>query len=170
MVCAFFDFRQNKTQNTQSLLLAMLRQLVEARPTVPPIVASLYASHSYQSSFPRFDEIVATFSAVAQGFDRTFMIVDAVDECLDDHTRSYLTYTLSSLSVSLLFTSRPDPSVGKILENWTRLDLHPSQHDLRLYAEERFQLSRLAQTCEVESKQKILEQVVQKADGMYVVI
>lgn len=169
VVCAFCDFRQSNIQSTKNLLSAMLRQIVESCPVVPPTVASLYEYHSSKSSFPRFDEIVATFSAVAQGFNRIFVIVDALDECLDDQTRSLLTHTLSSFSVNLLFTSRPDPSIEQILEGWTRLDIHASQHDLRIYAEQRFELSRLAQQCGVDLKQKILEQVVQKADGMYVI-
>ncbi|KAJ3909851.1 ankyrin repeat-containing domain protein [Lentinula edodes] len=169
VVCVFCDFGQMQMQTTDALIASMLRQLIQAHDTVHSTVASMYIHHTSRSTFPRFDEIVASFSTSVQQFESVFVVVDALDECPDDQTRSQLISTLNSFPVSLLFTSRPHPSTDQLLGGCTRQDIIADKHDLWIYCEERFTLSRVGQLCSPDSKQEILNQVVQKAGGMFVV-
>lgn len=156
-------------QTTDALIASMLRQLIQAHDTVHSSVTSMYMHHTSRSTFPRSDEIVAVFSTSVQQFESVFVVVDALDECPDDQTRSQLVSTLNSFPVSLLFTSRPHPSIDQLLGGCTRQDIIADKHDLWIYCEERFTLSRVGRLCSPDSKQEILNQVVQKAEGMWVI-
>ncbi|KAJ3989671.1 hypothetical protein F5890DRAFT_1400688, partial [Lentinula detonsa] len=165
-ICVFCDFAFAHTQTVNALIASMLRQLVQAHPVVHSAVSSMYIHHSTRLTFPRLDEIISSFTMSAEQFDRVFVIVDAVDECLDDQTRYHFLNTLNSLPINLLFTSRPHPLTEQIFEGCIRQDIFADQHDLWIYSEERFALSRVDHQCSHESRQQILNQVVQKAGGM----
>ncbi|KAJ3843375.1 hypothetical protein F5878DRAFT_527921, partial [Lentinula raphanica] len=166
--CVFCDFALAQTQNAHTLLAAILRQLVQAHPVLHPSISSMYNHHSTQMTSPAFNEIITSLAAGIGQFDRVFVVVDALDECLDDQTRSRLVSALSILPVSLLLTSRPHPSIDHFLDGCTRQDFLANQHDLWTYCETRFALSRIGQICSPESKQDILNHIVQKAGEMLV--
>ncbi|KAJ3853563.1 hypothetical protein EV368DRAFT_21387, partial [Lentinula lateritia] len=144
VVCVFCDFGQMQMQTTDALIASMLRQLIQAHDTVHSTVASMYIHHTSRSTFPRSDEIVASFSTVVQQFESVFVVVDALDECADEQTRSQLISTLNSFPVSLLFTSRPHPSIDQLFAGCTRQDIVADEHDLWIYSEERFTLSHVS--------------------------
>ncbi|KAJ3799079.1 ankyrin repeat-containing domain protein [Lentinula aff. detonsa] len=156
-ICVFCDFAFAHTQTVNALIASMLRQLVQTHPVVHSAVSSI------------LDEIISSFTMSAEQFDRVFVIVDAVDECLDGQTRYHFLNTLNSLPINLLFTSRPHPLIEQMFEGCIRQDILADQHDLRIYSEERFALSRVDHQCSPESRQQILNQVVQKAGGMFVI-
>ncbi|KAJ3763637.1 hypothetical protein EV360DRAFT_78191 [Lentinula raphanica] len=167
--CIFCDFALAQTQNAHTLLAAILRQLVQAHPVLHPSISSMYNHHSTQMTSPAFSEIITSLAASIGQFDRVFVVVDALDECLDDQTRSRLVSALSTLPVSLLLTSRPHPSIDQFLDGCTRQDVLADQHDLWTYCETRFSLSRIGRICSPESKQEILNHIVRKAGEMFVV-
>ncbi|KAJ4478238.1 hypothetical protein J3R30DRAFT_3250682, partial [Lentinula aciculospora] len=169
VVCVFCDFGQSQAQTTDALVASMLRQLVQAHPVVHSTVASMYTHHSTRSTVPRADEIFASFSMSARQFERVFVVVDALDECLDDQTRAQLLTTLNSFSISLLFTSRPHSSIEQLFERCNHQEIHADQQDIWIYSEERFALSRVGRHCAPDLKQEILKQVVRKAGGIFVI-
>jgi hypothetical protein len=83
---------------------------------------------------------VALFLAVSRGFPRTFVVIDALDECSeldseDDQRDDNFVSAVQMLesSVRLLVTSRPHNRIQQAFEAASRVDILASNSDIREY-------------------------------------
>jgi hypothetical protein len=67
-------------QKPTDLLLSLLKQLLQERPSVPESVKILYERHNDKRTRPSFDEISKVLLSIVVDYSRTFIVIDALDE------------------------------------------------------------------------------------------
>jgi hypothetical protein len=74
------------------------------------------------------------FSKAEIGTSDIFIVVDALDECIE-RDQEYLITELQSLAstVHVMVTSRPLPSIEQLFHGATRLEIHATKDDVRKY-------------------------------------
>ena len=168
----YCNFRSRNEQTLAELLSSLLKQLVQGQLSVPESVKSLYERHKDKAR-PPFDEILKVFHAVVADYARTFVVIDALDECqVSGGVRSKLLSELFRLQAqtgaSLLVTSRFIPEIEKEFKGSMFLEIRASNEDVQRYLDGH--MSRLPSFVSRSSdlKEEIKSEIVKAVDGMYV--
>jgi hypothetical protein len=106
----YCNFRRQHEQKPVDLLTSLLKQLVQAQPSMPENVASLYKRYSKTKARPSFDEIVNVLHSVVNGYSRVFLIIDALDKCqVSGDCRRFLSeiFSLQAKTGASLFATSP---------------------------------------------------------------
>ena len=84
-------YKRQDSQEVDDLLASLLGQLAVWQSIVPDSVSELYDKHR-KGGKPRLsqDEIREALCHIIKTYSRTFIIIDALDECKTDHTRNEL--------------------------------------------------------------------------------
>ena len=77
----YCNFRQQQDQQPTDLLSSLLAQFVQGQPAVPERMKSLYERHEVKRTRPSFDEISQVLQSIMTSYSRTFVLIDALDEC-----------------------------------------------------------------------------------------
>ena len=81
VVYYYFDFADNKKQSLASFLKSIIYQLASVEEIVSESVAELYNKHGGLQE-PRTDELLEVLMNELAHFQRTYLLIDALDECL----------------------------------------------------------------------------------------
>jgi hypothetical protein len=111
---------------------------------------------------------------LAEGFDEMYLVIDALDECIDRNGESIWSGLLTKVTTSipnlrLLCTSRHISDMGGILGDSTPIEIRADDADIRTYILAQIKSrDRLLGFCgkDVALKSEILEAVASKAVGM----
>jgi len=169
----YCNFRRQQEQKPANFLASLLKQLIQRRPSLPEDVTSLYRRHNDERTRPSFNEISRVLHSVVADYSKTFIIIDALDECqASDGDRKRLLSEIFNLQAktgaSLLTTSRFIPEIEKEFKGSISLEIRASDEDVQRYLEG--QMFRLA-SCVMRNTnlQGIIKSSIIKAvDGMYV--
>ncbi|KFX95786.1 hypothetical protein V490_03675 [Pseudogymnoascus sp. VKM F-3557] len=168
----FFDYKTQSGQNITSLLSAILKQLVQAKPSAAKAATILYQRHSSQGTRPSLDEIFAALKTSMMSFCTVYIIVDALDECSDrDGTRSQFLAKLRDLQdefdLHLMVTSRANPDIVSQFTSSTTLEIRASPADVKQFV--RGQIYRLPKCVQRDNKLQgeIEDKIVEAVDGMF---
>lgn len=172
----YCNFRRKDEQNTLDLLANVLKQLTQSLPTVPECLKSLYEKMSSKGARPSFEDISKALTSVVALQDRTFVLVDALDECQPAarNTLKLLTFLFklqTDYGSNIFATSRFMPEiVEKFNSNGCRsIEIRASDEDLRRYLQGHMsQLPRFVQT-KKDLQEQIVTGITKFVDGMYVV-
>ena len=170
----YCDYNDKASQSVSRFLGSLLRQILDCVPNVPDSVHDLYYKHGKGQSPMTLAETISTIQDVLKSRPRSFLIIDALDECTELHdTRESLVKELIALTptVSLLATSRPIVSIERLFDGDPKIRLSPDRADVEKYVEQRLasenKLKRILQADEALG-QLIKDTLVDKSDGMHV--
>lgn len=113
----YFDFADNKKQTVANLLKSVVYQLIATEEAVPESAASLYAKCNGLQQ-PNLDELVGVVLAEVSRTGRTFLMIDALDECPKEERQLFFdTFVQGSLpsNLNVLITSRKEPDIDAAL-------------------------------------------------------
>lgn len=118
-------------------------QIVQDISALPSDVKSLYIHHSAHCTRPTVDEIFKLLQSEVSRYTKTFIVVDALDECQGDQSREALLTTLQSLrpTVNLMVTSRFFDTATYHFDK--ELEINTSIADVQAYVRERISNERL---------------------------
>ncbi|KFY02660.1 hypothetical protein O988_02000, partial [Pseudogymnoascus sp. VKM F-3808] len=168
----YCNFRRQDEQEAEGLLASLLKQLAQGLYPLPESVKSLYDSHKEKRTRPTFNEISTTLQSVAALYSRSFIVVDALDECqASDGCRSKILreiFTLRAKSGASIFsTSRFIPEIHEHFKNSMRLEIRASDQDVQRYIDGH--MSQLPR-CVLRSSDmqgEIKTAIVQAVNGMF---
>lgn len=124
------------------MLANLLRQLLEHLQNIPREIQSLYESSFLGQDRKTLttEQWIAMIQLLCNSFRRTFLIVDALDECpeLDNHSDEVRARMVSSIlriskSAHIFITSRPNVNVAAEVPGCTTLKIQAKDSDLRSY-------------------------------------
>ena len=169
----YCNFRRQQEQSPLDILASLLKQLVQGQIHFPEFVKDLYDHHKQKRTRPSSDEITKLLQSVIAGYSRTFIIIDALDECnVSDGGRRRLLSEMVSLQnntgVSLFATSRFIPEIIKEFEGSVILEIRASDEDVQRYLDG--DILKLP-SCVLRSRdlqEKIKDEIIKAVDGMYV--
>jgi hypothetical protein len=81
----YCNFRRQHEQKSTDLIVNILKQLVQKQPFIPDVVKKLHSHHKPGGTRPSPDEILSTLHYVTAFYLRTYIIIDALDECQISH-------------------------------------------------------------------------------------
>lgn len=141
----YLNYRRHKDQKIEELLACLLRQLATCHNSLPHSVLALYHRHQRWWTRPSLPELVAALKVIVRTYSRTFVIIDALDECQDsDRSRTNLLTELFLLQkargINLLATSRSIPEITEWFNGCPSLGICPSQDDIWHYLDRNMSL------------------------------
>ena len=174
ITCIYFNYKEQTTQTISELVASLLKQLVQDRPTTSNQIKKIYEDHHEAQIRPKLGDLTKALQSEIGTYSRVFIVVDALDECLDSAREGFIT-TLQALgrNVKLMITARPLPSIEQQLQGVNRLEIQANIDDVRTYIENRIRCERrlarlLKNDCALQ--ESIILEVVKKASGMYVLL
>jgi hypothetical protein len=120
--CAYFyfDFRDRSKQTVEGMLRSVLRQLASYEASLPRSIAEIHRAHARQGHQPTQEALIDTLYSIAERTHRTFIVIDALDECteLDEALDLLLALVDGSRTIlSILVTSRELDDIGEALKD-----------------------------------------------------
>jgi hypothetical protein len=169
----YCNFRQLDEQTAEGLLASLLKQLVQERSFLPDTVKDLYNRHKSKRIRPSFEEISRTLQSMAAIYSRTFIIVDALDECQkSDGCRAKFLAELINLQAkcgaNVFATSRFIPEITAKFAASVSLEIRASDKDIRVYIDSRISKLPAFVLRSSDLQEEIKNGIVDAVDGMYV--
>ncbi|MCJ1394650.1 hypothetical protein MMC18_007530 [Xylographa bjoerkii] len=167
----YCDYKDPKTQSEIQLLSSIIRQLAEQSKPLPPEVNAFRDKYAEKRRHPTADERISLMRTISEHFERTYVFVDALDECAETNRERFLRLTKSiEHFVSLFITSRPHLHLEKKFTNMSRLDIVARGSDIQTYLES--EIDRNDRLCELIAqdpnlKVDIIKRLNDKASGMF---
>lgn len=161
-------FNRPDEQNLENLLLILLRQLVQQRPSLPSFITELYEARIDIQMCLTHDEILKALHSTIALYSKVFIVVDALDECqVQNGCRSKFLSSLFKLrdecGVSLFATSRSIPEIEDKFKRAVSLEIRGNEEDLHIFLEEKI---RDSIDCSPELKEHIKRGIIQAVEGM----
>lgn len=169
----YCNFRQQHEQKSTDLVVSLLKQLAQQQPSIPETVKDLYNLHKTKQSRPAPDDIRDILHRIAATYSRTFIIVDALDECQVSYEgRDVFLREIFNLQakvgINIFATSRYIQDIETKFDQSIKLEIRANDTDVEKYLDQRLQdfpsWILKDKTLQMDIKGKIAKAV----DGMYV--
>ena len=142
---------------------------------MPKVLENLYAQCGNGHQEPTLDDLQNTLQRILGGFSSTFIILDALDECIErEKLLSWIQTVIlekdMNLRPHLIVTSRPEQEIEDKFKSYDYLDLvkESQNHDLVAYLDYQFQNDSDLQKWNSDTQDQIKLTLMEQADGMYV--
>ncbi|KAJ7114782.1 hypothetical protein C8R44DRAFT_224838 [Mycena epipterygia] len=170
VACVYLNHKETESQTVQNILGALWRQLILEK-SIPAAVKTFYKDHSKRGTQPSRDQFLQMLALVIAEYAKVYLVVDALDECLEER-RDYLLEALTSLapSVNLVLTSRPHINLDPFLGHIQILEIHATEGDIQHYVEKQILKSRKLSKHihnRPELQEEILSKIISNAEGMF---
>jgi len=131
----YCNFRRKHEQKLNDLMASLLKQLSEAKFSMPNAVKELYEQHKIKHTRPSTDELSKALQAVAASYTRVFVIVDALDECqISDGCQTRFIGECFALQArcgtNLFMTSRFLPEIMEKFDKASKFEIRASPEDV----------------------------------------
>ncbi|KFY17788.1 hypothetical protein V492_00386 [Pseudogymnoascus sp. VKM F-4246] len=168
----YCNYKRQETQTATDLLAAILKQLVQERPLYGEPVATLHKRHADRRTRPSLDEICSALNSVLINYAKAYIIIDALDECIDsDGTRSDLLTILQNLqaksNISLMATSRFNARIEQSFQGSSMLEIQASDADVTQFVAGYIRRLPKCVQRDPELQAEIQDGIVQAVDGMF---
>jgi Cdc6-like AAA superfamily ATPase len=167
----YCNYKAHEEQGASSMLAALIKQLVRARPSIMESVEQLHKQHIDRGTKPSLEEILGALRRVIMQYTTVYVVVDALDECGNsDGTRHQFLTKLQELQatqdVRLLTTSRFIPEIEDAFKEAVRLEVRADNNDVRRFvAGQMYRLPKCIQRDPV-LQEMVVDKIVQAVDGM----
>jgi hypothetical protein len=183
LVIFYYDFREDQKKGLRGLLSSVLIQLGHQSDSYCDILSQLYLEHDSGFKDPSDDALIRCLKR-SLGLPRQaslFLIVDALDECLNTPAQSYPREKVLMLLKDLIdsklpnlrvcVTSRPELDIEAILKPLTFRsislhDEHGQEEDIRNYIESTVNENPKMQRWSSAHRQLVIEHLTERANGM----
>ena len=167
----YCNFRQQQDQKPVDLLASILGQLVQRQPSVPNSIKTLYERCQDKRMRPSFDEISKVLQSIMTSYSRTFIVIDALDECgtADGGCRKFLSaiFNLQAKTRTSLFaTSRFIPGITEQFTGSLSLEIRANDGDVRRYLDGHMSQLRPFVSRKPDLQEEIKAEIVKAVDGM----
>lgn len=115
----YFDFNDLHKQRTETLIRSLIVQLMAQCPHLPESLQSAHSRSQDGQKQPTIDEIKTILRQMLENFDATYILLDALDECMDRENllkfmEALMGWNIDTLHV--LATSRKENNIAIALE------------------------------------------------------
>lgn len=167
VAAAYCNFKERELQSPENLLAGLCVQIIDESRPLPKVLVQLHECHVSKRTRPSLDDVLNVFNEVVRHFETTYLIVDALDECLSA-TRDILMRELKSLQPMIRLLVMTRPNIDQFTENAT-IEIRASHGDLDKYIQ-----SRIASNSKLSSLLQgrtgllgdICNKVIDRASGM----
>ncbi|CAN9393024.1 unnamed protein product [Alternaria alternata] len=166
----YCNYKSQADQDVVSILAAILKQLVQSRPSALGPVERLHQKHAGRGTKPSLDDIYNALRAVLTQYPYVHIVVDALDECQNE-TRRQLCTRLFDLQkgadMRLMVTSRFVPDVEDAFRLASRLEVEASDEDVKQFVVGQIQRLPACIQHDVALQDLVQKRIVEAVDGMF---
>ena len=178
----YYDFREDEKKDLRGLLSSILFQLCDQSDSYYTIISTFYSTHRDGAQSPSNDELIRCLKDLLglPGHAPIYLIIDALDECPNTSLPSQRDQVLVLLedlvdsnlpNLRICVTSRPETDIKPILEPLTfrSVSLHNEsgqKEDIEKYIKSIVDTNRRMRRWTSEHKQRVIDVLTQRADGM----
>ncbi|KAL4963059.1 ankyrin repeat-containing domain protein [Aspergillus stella-maris] len=169
---AFFYCNFREKTNLDEILGILLRQLVQQQAVLPSALETLYEQHVELRTRLSVDECLTLLDYLITVAPRTFIVLDALDECqLPGGQRRRLLTELLNLQktrdLRLFMTSRDNPDIAALFERSLSLRIRASAADVERFLRGQLEnLPRVVQQKE-DLQREVIAAITSSMDGMF---
>lgn len=176
VVYYYFDFADSKKQAVASFLNSVIFQIASVALTIPKPALELFERCNGGLQEPTLDELFDVFVAVlATEEEQTFLMVDALDECLEEERRVFFELFFKaamSKGLGVLITSRKEPDIETALKDtgFHNISIQSAviDADVRVHVNNAISKDPVLQKWKPGIRQEILDGIVHGSQGMQV--
>jgi hypothetical protein len=171
----YFDFNDKSKQSTFNCLRSLAHQLIEQSETVQEDILDVFDEYKGSSSSLSQELVIDILALLLSCPKKTFLIIDALDECTQDERKEFLT-ALSTIkdiargSFGIFITSRPEPDIRRGMEGLKvkELAIQPAHvdEDVRTYVEACLETDDTLKRWSPTLKKEIQDGITQGSNGM----
>lgn len=135
----YFDFIRKESQRTIDILASLVKQLAREKVRLPAAIEELQKKYRNIPASSRSDKDIKDFSEalghlIPDKSTKTFIIVDALDECQDGDTFLEIILTaLKDTEAKIFATTRPSAVAETRFKSGLFLDISASTEDVERY-------------------------------------
>jgi hypothetical protein len=136
MACIYCDYQEQTKRTIMELIASLLRQLVQPEDRSAPSdnIKKFYRyHHDHRKAHPRLPDFMKAFKSELERFSKTFIVVDALDACLERNQDELIAKLRSLVGVNLMVTSRALPSIVQLFQDAKRLDISATTNNVQKY-------------------------------------
>ncbi|BCR91451.1 uncharacterized protein ACHE_70294S [Aspergillus chevalieri] len=168
----YCTFQQQQEQRPVDLLTNLLKQLIMGQPTIPNAVKDLYDRHKPKQTCPSLSEIRNTLHQVAAFYSRTFIVIDALDECRATHDgRDMFMQEIfnfqADIKANLFATSRFIQEIEAKFQKVIRLEIRADDTDVQRYLHAKLQNCPSLISQNDSLQEQIKNKIAKAVDGMF---
>ncbi|RMZ72366.1 ankyrin repeat [Pyrenophora seminiperda CCB06] len=168
--CSYTD---SQLQSEIELISSLTRQLIEQTHPIPLEVKTYRDRWIEKRSYPTQEDRVSLIKDIALRFSKTYIFVDALDECPEQNRNAFL-HMLRMLEpfTRLFITSRPHLELQTRFTNLSRIEITASHSDIQVYLESEISTSSrmsLLTAKDPTLKAEIIDTISRKSEGMFLV-
>jgi len=176
IACFYFDFAAREEQSPASMMGALLKQVVSGSEEIPEEVSRAYKKQKkvLGGRGPRLSDIVRMLQTTSSK-ERTFICIDALDECVPEYRVKLLDSLNKILQNSpgtrIFVTGRPhiQPEIGMRLGGRvTSLFISTERGDMIRYLHSRLEEDTTPDAMDSILKAEILRKIPESVSEMYV--
>lgn len=168
----FCNYKEQTRQTISDLVASLLRQFVTNRSVMSAKIKAFYKDfHDYKKIRPGIKDLRIALQSEIETYSQVYIVVDALDECLECDQANLIKTLQSLTNVKLLITSRPLLSIEQQFHGVERLDILANIDDVRKYIEDRIPgENRLARHVERHPslRNDIVDRIIANVRGMSV--
>ena len=176
VACFYFDFAVQKEQSATNTMGALLKQVVSGLEEIPEEISRPYQDQkkAIGGRGPRLADIVKMLQ-ITTSKERTFICIDALDECLQEYRVKVLNSLDQILRKSpgtrIFMTGRPHirSEVGRRLAGKVAsLSISPRRDDITIYLRSRLEEDATPDAMDSRLEAEILEKISENISETYV--
>lgn len=164
-------YKEKDEQTDVNLISSVLQQLIQSHGFISDQLSLLYNHHVKRQTRPSLVEWSDLLQSEVRRHSRTYIIVDALDECSEGARDIFLDEIRKLPNANLLVTSRPNLIIEHDFEGTASIEIRASEEDVRKYLECRISKERRLLRHVKEDPtllDTIASTIVERAKGMYV--
>ncbi|RDW74453.1 uncharacterized protein DSM5745_07115 [Aspergillus mulundensis] len=167
----YFDYEDQSRQTMSLFLRSLLRQLLDHIPNIPRKLVDAYTVGSLLS-VTALEQII---SEIIQTLPRLYILIDALDECVDPCLRKtiarFLENAARTSSVRLLLTSRPHvQEIPVVFPCCLEIPVRGSEKDIKAYISHEISQAGNIDVVDARFAEEITNTILRQADGMTEII
>ena len=176
VACFYFDFAAQNEQSPTNILGSILKQLVCGQEEIPEEISQAYEDqkNAIGGRGPRLSDIVKMLQTTSSK-RRTFICIDALDECVEGHRFKLLDSLNQILQVSpgtrIFMTRRPHvlPEIRRRLtRRTTSISISPKRDDIIGYLRSKLDEDTNLDAMDSSLKADIMKKIPEDISEMYV--
>jgi hypothetical protein len=175
----YFDFNDRQKQDPKLMVQSLVRQLLQQCIRILPSFEAFFSSCDNGQRQPSLDNLLKVLQEWIKDFPRTYLVVDALDECENRRELMSIIKTISAWRLQglhMLFTSRREGDIKLTLEsildnrNIICIQTDAVDHDIQLYVRQQLKDEESLRKWQVDdpTRQRIESSLGEKSHGMYV--
>ncbi|KAI9774836.1 MAG: hypothetical protein M1840_000052 [Geoglossum simile] len=134
----YCDYQDQSFQTASSLIANLVKQFVLLKDTFFKPLEELYENLTQGKMKPNLKDLESLILSICKTFGRSYIVIDALDECSPDQRKLLLTVirNFQRASIKIFVTSRQHAQdVERAFSGHARIEIKATEPDLRAYIE-----------------------------------